>query len=153
VALGGSQPRRFERHPRHAAAETPPGGGRGFTGGMRRRSKPEPPATDGVRGQVRCGRETSRLLPRLHPGDIAVLDHVDLDSATAQALVAKGVAAVVNASPSTSGRYPNLGPAVLVEAGVLLVDDVGEDVFIDLRDGAQGRVDRGSLWVGADRRG
>jgi uncharacterized membrane-anchored protein len=58
------------------------------------------------------------------------------------------VAAVVNASPSTSGRYPNLGPAVLVEAGVLLVDDVGEDVFIDLRDGAQGRVDRGSLWVG-----
>jgi uncharacterized membrane-anchored protein len=116
----------------------------------RRRAAEELPI-DGVRGRMRCGRETSRLLPRLEAGDIVVLDHLDLDSATACALVDRGVAAVVNASPSTSGRYPNLGPSVLVEAGVLLLDDVGTDVFLDLRDGAQARVTGNALWVG-DRR-
>ena len=68
----------------------------------------------GTTGAVRLGRDTTRLLARLQPGDIAVLDHVDLDATTAQALVACGVGAVVNASPGTSGRYPNLGPRVLV---------------------------------------
>jgi uncharacterized membrane-anchored protein len=114
---------------------------------MRRKRAAEVPSIDGVRGTVRCGRETSRLLPRLEAGDIAVLDHLDLDSATAHALVDRGVAAVVNASPSTSGRYPNLGPSVLVDAGVLVLDDVGTDVFLDLRDGAQARVTGNALWV------
>ena len=67
------------------------------------------------------------LLPRLRPGDLAVLDHLDMDRATAQALVDAGVAAVVNAAPMISGRYPNLGPEVLAEAGVLLVDGIGAD--------------------------
>ena len=118
---------------------------------MRRRRAAEELPFDGVRGRMRCGRETSRLLPRLEAGDIVVLDHLDLDSATARALVDRGVAAVVNASPSTSGRYPNLGPSVLVDAGVLVLDDVGTDVFIDLRDGAQARVTGDALWID-DRR-
>lgn len=114
---------------------------------MKRKRASEQPAIDGVSGRVRAGRETSRLLSRLEVGDIAVLDHIDLDSATAHALVAKGVTAVVNASPSTSGRYPNLGPSVLVDAGVLVLDDVGTNVFVDLRDGARARVANDALWI------
>ena len=71
-------------------------------------------------------------------GDVAVIDQVDLDRATAHALVDAGVAGVVNVSPSISGRYPNLGPEILTDAGVALVDDVGEGVLRRVRDGAAG---------------
>ena len=53
-----------------------------------------------------------------------MLDHLDLDRATAQALVDARVSAVLNLSPFLSGRYPALGPALLAEAGILLVDRV-----------------------------
>jgi len=88
------------------------------------------------------------LLRRLQPGDIAVVDHLDLDRSTAEALLQREVTAVVNASPFISGRYPNLGPQVLSEAGVLLVDNVGPEVFARVKDGVFGRVLDGTLYVG-----
>jgi uncharacterized membrane-anchored protein len=103
---------------------------------------------EGTAGVARLDRTTTRLTRRLQPGEIAVLDHLDLDGASARALVDCGVAAVVNAAPSTSGRYPNLGPGVLVEAGIPLLDDVGPEVFRDLRDGKRARIDGNVLWVG-----
>jgi uncharacterized membrane-anchored protein len=66
---------------------------------------------------------------------VAVIDHEDLDRISAEGLVAAGVSAVVNASPSITGRYPNLGPLVLVEAGIPLVDDVGDLLMEKVRDG------------------
>ena len=101
----------------------------------------------GTGGVLRVDARPARLVPRLQRGDIAVLDLVDLDGATAQVLVNRGVAAVVNAAPSSSGRYPNLGPALLVEAGVPLLDDVGAAVLTALRDGRQARLDGDTLWV------
>jgi uncharacterized membrane-anchored protein len=86
----------------------------------------------------------------LRPGDIAVIDHVDIDRVAADALVACEVAAVVNAKPSISGRYPNLGPEVLVDAGIALVDDVGEEVFQKVREGSSLRIDGGSVYLGDD---
>src|SRR4051812_12208673 len=83
---------------------------------------PPPPPKAGWGGPARVDRRPRQLLPRLRPGDIAVVDHVDLDRATAQALVDAGVVAVVNAAPMISGRYPNLGPQVLVDGGVLVID-------------------------------
>jgi uncharacterized membrane-anchored protein len=104
----------------------------------------------GVTGTVRMDRRTGSLLRRLRPGDIAVLDHLDLDRANAEALVERGVVAVVNASPFISGRYPNLGPELLADAGVLMLDDVGPDVFGRLQDGSRARVHDGSVLVGAE---
>ncbi len=117
---------------------------------MRFRRTPAPPEP-GVTGTLRSGRETTALLSRLHAGDIVVLDHLDLDGATAQALVDRHVAAVVNAAPSTSGRYPNLGPRVLVDAGVVLLDHVGAEVFGAFKDGRTGRVHDDALWIGDER--
>jgi len=102
----------------------------------------------GITGKARLGRRTKSLVARLKPGDIAVIDHVDLDQTSAQALVDAEVAAVVNVSPSTSGRYPNRGPRVLVDAGVLLVDAVEGPVFTHLHDGDQVRVHEGVLFHG-----
>ena len=98
-----------------------------------RRSRGGPPGP--VSGVARLDRRTKRLTGRLRPGEIAVIDHVDLDRVAADSLVASGVMAVLNAKPSISGRYPNLGPEVLIQGGVILVDDLGEDVFAGLREG------------------
>ena len=94
----------------------------------------------GVVGTARLDRRTKNLTKRLRPGDIAVIDHVDLDRVAAEALVGCGVAAVINVAPSVSGRYPNLGPEVLLSAGIPVIDDVGPDVFSQVREGDRVRV-------------
>jgi uncharacterized membrane-anchored protein len=102
----------------------------------------------GLVGVVRLDRRIPRLLQRLNPGDIAVIDVPDLDRATADALISARVSAVVNAQPSVSGRYPNLGPEALVAAGIALLDSVGADVFSDLKEGTRIRLDGSGLFVG-----
>ena len=102
----------------------------------------------GVTGTVRLDRRTTSLVRRLKAGDVAVVDHLDLDRATAEALVDCGVVAVVNASSFISGRYPNLGPELLARSGVVMVDDIGSDVFTKVRDGSTVRVHDGALIVG-----
>jgi uncharacterized membrane-anchored protein len=106
-------------------------------------------ALPGVTGVARVGRRAETLLPRLRRGDIAVLDQVDLDRATADALVAAEVAGVVNASPCISGRYPTLGPEILVNACVPLIDAVGTDVFRDVKDGTRIRLHEDRLYTDA----
>lgn len=113
--------------------------------GLLHRTRPELP---GLAGPARTDRRTESLLRRLRPGDIAVLDEVDLDRATAEALVAARVAAVVNAAPSISGRFPNLGPQLLVEAGIPLVDDCGAEILRAVKDGAKVRLHDGVLYSG-----
>ena len=75
------------------------------------------------------------MLTRLRPGDIAVIDHEDLDRVAAEGLVARGAGGVVNASPSITGRYPNLGPLILVRAGIPLVDGVGTLMLRKVKEG------------------
>ena len=89
-------------------------------------------------------RRTGALVRRLRPGDVAVVDHLDLDRGTAEVLVECGVAAVVNAAEFISGRYPNLGPDLLAGAGVVMVQ-VGPEVFSRVREGSTVRVHEGSV--------
>ena len=88
-------------------------------------------------GTARLGKRTKDLTKRLQPGDIAVIDHEDIDRVAAEALVERQPAAVLNVAASTSGRYPNAGPRILVDAGIVLVDDLGPAVFEEVRDGEQ----------------
>ena len=105
------------------------------------------PAEPGTAGPVRVDPRTKTLTKRLKPGDIAVIDHLDIDRVSAEALVACRPAAVLNAARSTSGRYPNLGPDILVGAGIPLVDDLGPDVMA-LTDGRMIRVIGGAVHAG-----
>ncbi|WP_426244763.1 putative cytokinetic ring protein SteA [Nocardioides sp. LHG3406-4] len=107
-------------------------------------------ALPGLRGTARVDRRTRNLLPRLRPGDVAVIDQVDLDRATAQAFVDAGVVAVINAAPMISGRYPNLGPDVLAKAGVAMLDGIGAPGLSAIRDGAALRLHDGGVYVGDD---
>lgn len=106
------------------------------------------PETEGyeVRGPARVGTRTKDLTKRLRPGDVAVIDHVDIDRVAAEALVAAQPAAVLNAARSTSGRYPNAGPGILLEAGIVLVDDLGPGVM-SLADGTIVGIDEGTVHV------
>src|SRR5580704_13328776 len=116
---------------------------RGFTAARRTRSRDLP----GLMATARLDRRTKNLTKRLRPGDIAIIDHIDLDRVAADALIRSQVAAVVNVAPSISGRYPNQGPQVLVDAGIPLVDDVGPDVFDLVKEGQQIRLDGETVYL------
>ena len=103
----------------------------------------EPPRE--VHGPARPGRKTKLLVKRLHRGDIAVIDHKDLDRVSAEDLISAGVVAVLNCRPSSTGAYPNMGPLLLVQAGVHLVDMPGDGLFKDLDDGDEVEVRGGEV--------
>jgi uncharacterized membrane-anchored protein len=102
-------------------------------------------AEEAIHGAVRLGRRTKDLVKRLRPGDIAVIDHVNIDRIAAEELVAAGVSAVVNASPSSDGRYPNAGPLLLTRAGIALIDVEEADPFELLEDGAEATIVAGAV--------
>ena len=104
-----------------------------------RRNRTVPQA--GLVGTARLDHRTKNLTKRLRPGDIAIVDHVDLDRISAEALVLHRVAAVINVAPSISGRYPNLGPEILVAAGITLVDNVGPEIFTTVSEGDLLRIE------------
>jgi len=101
-----------------------------------------------VSGVARVDRRTKRLVKRLRPGDVAVIDHPDLDRVAAETLVDAAPAAVVNASPSITGRYPNAGPMLLCRAGIPLVDDAGDEVMDAVVEGAPVTVEGDNVLVG-----
>ncbi len=102
----------------------------------------------GTAGIARIDKKTKRLIDRVSPGDVVILDEPDLDRLTADALVAAQVTAVVNAAPSITGRFPNLGPEVLAASGIPVLDSVGPDVFARVKEGAKVRVHDGRLYLG-----
>lgn len=99
-------------------------------------------------GPARADRRTKNLTKRLRAGDVAVIDHQDIDRVAADALVAARPVAVVNAAKSISGRYPNLGPEIIVSAGIPLVDDVGQELLDAVTEGEPLRVTEGEIWTG-----
>jgi uncharacterized membrane-anchored protein len=106
-----------------------------------------PPPGPGIVGVARVDRRTKNLTKRLRPGDVAIIDHLDIDKVAADALVACRPAAIVNAAASISGRYPTLGPETILAAGIPLIDEVGGDLMIALHDGQQVRVHEGAVWL------
>jgi len=88
-----------------------------------------------VRGPVRRGRRTKLLVKKLHPGEIAVIDHLNLDRVSAEDLIGAQVAAVLNCRSSSTGTYPNMGPLLLIQAGIPLVDLPDDGLFDMIRDG------------------
>ena len=96
-------------------------------------------------GRVRLGKRTKELVKRLRPGEIAVIDHRDIDRVSGEDLLNAGVVAVVNQATSSTGTYPNMGPVIVVQAGIHLVDDLDADLFEVLRDGDQVEIRGGEI--------
>ena len=96
---------------------------------LRRRSRPQADLSGDVSGIARVDKRTKDMMARLQPGEIAIIDHEDIDRVAAEGLVLRRVKAVVNASRSSTGRYPNMGPLLLVSAGIPVLDNVGPAVM------------------------
>jgi uncharacterized membrane-anchored protein len=109
---------------------------RNLAGTAREKVAAAPRATV-VNGTVRPGRRTKLLTKTLKPGQIALIDHKDIDRVSGEELVRKGVSCVINVAESSTGDYPNTGPSIIAGAGVHLVDAVGSDLFDQLDDGDQ----------------
>jgi uncharacterized membrane-anchored protein len=107
--------------------------------------------SDVVVGVARVGVRTKDLAKRLERGEIAIINHQDLDRVAAESLVEAGAVAVVNAAESISGRYPNEGPRYVVRAGVPLLDCTGPAVLDAVRDGDVVEVRDGALWRGDEK--
>jgi uncharacterized membrane-anchored protein len=103
------------------------------------------------RGPARLDRRTKRLVTRLGPDDIAIIDHAELDRVSAEELVESGVRVVVNVAQSVSGRFPNPGPLELVRSGVTLIDAPGAPLFEQIRDGDVISVRGGIVFRNATR--
>jgi uncharacterized membrane-anchored protein len=105
----------------------------------------EPP---GIVAVARVGRRTKDITKRLNPGEIAIIDHADLDRISAEELTRRKAAAVVNASVSVTGRYPTSARGLLLEAGIPVIDAVGPDVLVWVDDGMVVRLDDQTLYLG-----
>jgi uncharacterized membrane-anchored protein len=103
-----------------------------------------------VEGTARLGERTKHLVKRLRPGEVAVINHVDIDRIAAEELIEAGVVAVLNAAPSSSGRYPNAGPLMLARAGIALLDAPDAKLFALLKDGDRVRISGDRIYVGED---
>lgn len=103
----------------------------------RRKANAVAPASS---SRVRVDKKTKHLTQRLQAGEIAVINHADIDRIAAETLVAAGPSAVLNAAKSTTGRYPNMGPSIIVDAGITLIDDLGTGIM-NLKEGSQVTVE------------
>jgi uncharacterized membrane-anchored protein len=101
-----------------------------------------------IEGTARLGERTKHLVKRLRPGEVAVIDHVDIDRIAAEELIEAGVVAVLNAAPSSSGRYPNAGPLMLARAGIALLDAPDAKLFEMLKEGDRVRILGDTIYVG-----
>ncbi|HET7418236.1 MAG TPA: putative cytokinetic ring protein SteA [Solirubrobacterales bacterium] len=103
-----------------------------------------------LEGTARVGERTKHLVKRLHAGEIAVIDHVDIDRIAAEELIEAQVAAVLNAAPSSSGRYPNAGPLMLARAGIRLIDAPDAGLFEAIKDGDRLRIVGDAIFLGEE---
>ncbi len=112
---------------------------------IRNRKTPLPPEAKGIVGTVRLARR-AKDLAALREGEIAIVDHPDLDSQQAEALIDRRVRAVLNTSQSSSGRIPNVGPQMLAHAGITLVDVLRSDLASGLKSGDKIRIEDGNVY-------
>lgn len=94
---------------------------------------------------MRVDKKTKHLTQRLQAGEIAVIDHADIDRIAAETLVAAAPSAVLNAAKSTTGRYPNMGPSIIVDAGITLIDDLGSRIM-NLKEGTKVTIEGNSVF-------
>ncbi|MEN6370631.1 MAG: putative cytokinetic ring protein SteA [Armatimonadota bacterium] len=103
-----------------------------------------------ISGTIKLDKRTKNLAPRLRSGEIALIDHQDIDSVSAQMLIDRRIAAVVNAGLSISGRYPNAGPKMLLNAGIPILDGVGQEPFDRIHEGDQVEISGCELKLNGD---
>ena len=84
-----------------------------------------------LKGKIKKDRKTKNLIKRLKPGDIALIAHKDLDEIAANSLVESKIKCIINTEETISGKYPNQGPSILLEANIPIYEASNKEI-IDL---------------------
>ncbi|MFY9296411.1 MAG: putative cytokinetic ring protein SteA [Caldicoprobacterales bacterium] len=100
-----------------------------------------------IKGRAKKNTRTKALISQLSPNDIAVIHHMDIDGVAAMQLVEKKVKAVINAVSSASGKYPNRGPKILINAGIPIIDNIGQEAFDKISNNDFLEIDENQLKV------
>ena len=103
--------------------------------------------TEAIETTARLDKKTKNLVKRLRPGEIAIIDHKDIDRVSAESLIEAKPAIILNAACSITGSYPNLGPLTIVASGIDIVDELGQDIFDKVPEGSKVRVEGGVVTV------
>ena len=103
-----------------------------------------------LKAKARIDCRTKNLAKRIKQGEIAVIDHADLDHVAADSLAKAKIKLVINASPSITGRYPNPGPSLLLQEGINILDNIGKNVFLKIHDGDLLEIKGNQIWCGGE---
>ncbi|MDK2799899.1 MAG: hypothetical protein PWP27_1410 [Clostridiales bacterium] len=82
-----------------------------------------------IKGYIRKGKKTKDLVKLLNTDNIPVICHEDLDEVAAYSLLETKIKAVINCNRSISGRYPTKGVKLLLQNGITVLDNLGEEFF------------------------
>ncbi|MDK2984686.1 MAG: hypothetical protein PWQ96_328 [Clostridia bacterium] len=104
-----------------------------------------------IKGRIQGDKKTKKLVKRLQPGEIALIDHKDIDEVAARSLVEKKIKAVLNTQPSISGKYPNLGPSILLQSGITLIDHVSSEIWEEVKDGQEIIIKGNNIFKGKNK--
>lgn len=103
--------------------------------------------TPGIHGHTRdCTGKNGT--GRLSEGDIVVIDQPDIGRAQAQKFIDAKVAGVVNTASFSTGNVPNFGPQMMLDAGIVLVDNADPSLTERLKNGRKGRLHEGKILYG-----
>ncbi|MBZ4652700.1 MAG: thiamine pyrophosphokinase catalytic subunit [Peptococcaceae bacterium] len=102
-----------------------------------------------LKGKIKVDRKTKNLVKRIQPYEIAIIDHADLDEVAALSLIKARVKAVINAKPSITGKYPNLGPLALLNHNIPLIDNVGSHI-LSLQDDEIVEIEQNRIFVNGE---
>ncbi|MFZ4452153.1 putative cytokinetic ring protein SteA [Salibacterium aidingense] len=75
-----------------------------------------------IKGRAFYHKKTKELVKFIHPNNIAVLAHEDIDSTAAETLIDKKVKAVINVKPSMTGRFMQDGVIRLLNKQIRVFD-------------------------------
>ena len=103
----------------------------------------------GLHGALRDCTPGGNGMKKFRAGDIAVINAANISRQEAQALIDVQPAAVVNVAEFSTGAIPNYGPHMLLDAEVLLLENVGTDFIAGFKDGKKARItDEGTIYAG-----
>lgn len=88
-----------------------------------------------IKGILKKDKTTKDLAKRIKFGEIAIIDHKDIDEVAALSLKDARIKAVINLNKSISGKYPNKGPLILHEAGICIFECEDKDIFDIIEEG------------------
>jgi uncharacterized membrane-anchored protein len=103
-----------------------------------------------IKAKARIDHRTKNLAKRVQPGEIAIIDHADLDQVSADSLIKARIRLVINASSSITGKYPNPGPAYLLKEGIGILDNVGKGIFQKVHEGDLIEIRGNQIWKNND---